>query len=66
MNTLQIRGNWNIAKGKMKQKLAQLTNDDLQYIEGEEDELLGRFQKRTHRTQQQFDRALADNFDDRG
>ena len=43
MNTLKIRGNWNITKGRMKQKFAQLTHDDLQYREGQEDELLGRF-----------------------
>ena len=65
MNTLQIRGNWNIAKGKMKQKFAQLTADDLQYLEGQEDELLGRFQKRTRRTQKEIEQALEENFDDR-
>jgi uncharacterized protein YjbJ (UPF0337 family) len=47
MSTLTTKGNWNIAKGKLKQKLAQLTDDDLQFIEGKEDELIGRIQKRT-------------------
>jgi uncharacterized protein YjbJ (UPF0337 family) len=47
MNTLQVKGNWNVAKGKLKQKYAQLTDDDLQYVEGKEDELIGRIQKRT-------------------
>jgi uncharacterized protein YjbJ (UPF0337 family) len=46
MSTLTAKGNWNIAKGKVKQKLAQLTDDDLQFIEGKEDELIGRIQKR--------------------
>jgi uncharacterized protein YjbJ (UPF0337 family) len=64
MNTLKIRGNWNITKGRMKQKFAQLTHDDLQYREGQEDELLGRFQKRTRRTQKEFDHALEENLDD--
>jgi uncharacterized protein YjbJ (UPF0337 family) len=47
MNTLEMQGNWNIVKGKLKQKLARLTDDDLQMIEGKEDELIGRIQKRT-------------------
>jgi uncharacterized protein YjbJ (UPF0337 family) len=47
MNTLHIKGDWNIAKGKLKKKYAQLTDDDLRYVEGQEDELIGRIQKRT-------------------
>lgn len=46
-HALSIKGNWNIIKGKLKQKYAQLTDDDLQYVEGKEDELVGRIQKRT-------------------
>jgi uncharacterized protein YjbJ (UPF0337 family) len=45
--SLKIKGNWNIIKGKLKQKYAKLTDDDLQYVEGKEDELIGRIQKRT-------------------
>jgi len=45
--SLSIKGNWNIIKGKLKQKYAQLTDDDLQFMEGKEDELIGRIQKRT-------------------
>jgi len=47
MNTLEIKGDWNIAKGKLKQKWASLTDDDLQYVEGKYEEMLGRLQKRT-------------------
>jgi uncharacterized protein YjbJ (UPF0337 family) len=47
MSTLATKGNWNITKGKLKQALARLADDDLQFIEGKEDELLGRIQKRT-------------------
>jgi uncharacterized protein YjbJ (UPF0337 family) len=46
MNKLQIKGNWNEVKGKLKQQYAKLTDDDLTYAEGKEDELLGRIQKR--------------------
>jgi uncharacterized protein YjbJ (UPF0337 family) len=47
MNKLKIKGNWNELKGKIKQKYGDLTNDDLTYAEGKEEELLGRIQKRT-------------------
>lgn len=43
---LQIKGNWNELKGKLKQKYADLTEDDLLFEEGKEDELLGRLQKK--------------------
>jgi uncharacterized protein YjbJ (UPF0337 family) len=54
MSTLIAKGNWNIAKGKVKQKLAQLTDDDLQFIEGKEDELIGRIQKRASQTKKEI------------
>ncbi|MHA7111873.1 CsbD family protein [Sunxiuqinia elliptica] len=47
MDKLEIKGNWNILKGKFKQRYAELTDDDLRYIEGKEDELLGRLQEKT-------------------
>lgn len=43
----KIKGNWNELKGKLKQQYADLTDDDLKYAEGKEDELLGRIQKKT-------------------
>ena len=60
MNTLQLKGDWNIAKGKLKQKYANLTDDDLRYAEGQEDELVGRIQKRTGQTKEVVEKALAD------
>ncbi len=44
MNTtkLNLKGNWNIIKGKLKQSYGELTDDDLTYTEGQEDELVGR------------------------
>jgi uncharacterized protein YjbJ (UPF0337 family) len=50
MNTLEIKGDWNIAKGKLKQKWANLTDDDLQLVDGLHDEVYGRIQKRTGAT----------------
>lgn len=50
MNKLTIKGNWNEIKGKLKQQYGQLTDEDLVFAEGKEDELLGRLQKKTGRT----------------
>ena len=58
MNKLQMKGNWNVAKGKLKQRWANLTDDDLRYQEGTEDELVGRIQKRTGETKEQVEKAL--------
>jgi uncharacterized protein YjbJ (UPF0337 family) len=49
MDKLQIKGRWNDIKGKVKKAYADLTDDDLLYNEGQEDELLGRLQKKTGR-----------------
>ncbi|KOF02000.1 uncharacterized protein YjbJ (UPF0337 family) [Roseivirga ehrenbergii] len=45
--TDKIKGNWNQLKGKVKQKYGNLTDDDLTYAEGQEDELIGRIQEKT-------------------
>ncbi|MBA3829727.1 MAG: CsbD family protein [Taibaiella sp.] len=50
MDKLEIKGNWNELKGKIKQAHADLTDDDLQHEEGKDDELLGRIQKRLGKT----------------
>jgi uncharacterized protein YjbJ (UPF0337 family) len=58
MNTLQVKGEWNIIKGKLKKKYAQLTEDDLRYEEGGEDELIGRIQKRTGEAREAVERYV--------
>lgn len=62
MNTLEIKGDWNITKGKLKQKWAKLTDDDLQYIDGKQDELVGRIQKRTGETREAVEKAINEAF----
>jgi uncharacterized protein YjbJ (UPF0337 family) len=47
MSTLVIKGNWHIFKGWLKQKWGKLTDNDLRFIEGKEEELVGRIQKRS-------------------
>lgn len=58
MTTLEIKGDWNIIKGKMKQKWATLTDDDLQYAEGKLEEVVGRIQKRTGETREVIEKAV--------
>jgi uncharacterized protein YjbJ (UPF0337 family) len=61
MEDLQLKGNWNILKGKLKQSWASLTDDDLTYSEGKSDELLGRIQRKTGQTREQVLNWLKSN-----
>jgi uncharacterized protein YjbJ (UPF0337 family) len=61
MTTLEVKGDWNITKGKLKQKWAKLTDHDLQYVEAQQDELLGRIQKRTGETRLAVAKALKES-----
>ena len=61
MTTLEIKGDWNITKGKLKQKWAKLTDDDLQFVEGKQEELLGRIQKRTGETREAIEKAVKES-----
>jgi uncharacterized protein YjbJ (UPF0337 family) len=53
MTNLNLKGNWNEIKGKLKQKYAQLTDDDLTFAEGKEEEMLGRMQQRLGRSKEE-------------
>jgi uncharacterized protein YjbJ (UPF0337 family) len=58
MNKLQFKGSWNEVKGKLKQKYAQLTDDDLTYAEGKEDELIGKLQKKLGKNAEEVRKVL--------
>lgn len=58
MTTLQLKGNWNEIKGKLKQKYADLTNDDLTFAEGKEEEMLGRLQQRLGKSKEDIRREI--------
>lgn len=60
MSELKWKGRWNEIKGKAKQEYADLTDDDLKYEEGKEDELLGKIQKKTGKTKEQVNEWLND------
>lgn len=60
MNKLEMKGDWNTIKGKLKQKYGQLTDDDLAFSEGKEDELLGRLQKKLGKTKEVIRHEIAE------
>ena len=61
MTTQFLKGNWNTLKGNLKQKYAQLTDDDLKYVEGKEDELLGKIQKKLGVTQAVLEKIISEH-----
>ena len=58
MDKLEIKGNWNETKGKLKQKYADLTDDDLTYTEGKEEDLLGKIQKKTAKSRDEIKKEI--------
>ncbi|WP_207496716.1 CsbD family protein [Aridibaculum aurantiacum] len=50
MDKLELKGKWNELKGKIKQEHGDLTDDDLRYEEGKDDELFGRLQQKLGKT----------------
>ncbi|MEO5716779.1 MAG: CsbD family protein [Luteolibacter sp.] len=60
MTKLEMKGTWNETKGKLKQKYAGLTDDDLLFEEGKEDELLGRLQKKVGQTKEDLRKAISE------
>ena len=58
-NTTELKGNWNETKGKLKQKFAMLTDNDLLLAEGKENELLGRLQVKLGKTKEELHRIIA-------
>jgi len=57
MTKLEIKGDLNIIKGKLKQKGARLSGDKLQCVEGKSEELLGQIQKQTSETREAIKKA---------
>jgi len=58
MDTQELKGKWNELKGKLKQKYADLTEDDLMYVEGKEDELYGKLQQKLGKTRDELKREF--------
>ncbi|MGE5406645.1 MAG: CsbD family protein [Methanosarcina sp.] len=58
MNKAIISGNWEQLKGKLKQKYANLTDNDLMYEEGKEDETFGRIQKKIGKSREELEEII--------
>lgn len=58
MDKLEIKGNWNEIKGKLKQKYADLTDIDLTFTKGQEEELLGKLQKKIGKSREEVIRMI--------
>lgn len=59
MNTTELKGNWNEQKGKLKQKFATLTDNDLLFEKGRKDEMLGRLQVKLGKTKDELHAIIA-------
>jgi len=59
MNKTEIKGNWNEQKGKLKQKFAMLTDNDLMFEEGKKDEMFGRLQIKLGKTKEEIEEIIA-------
>jgi len=58
MNTTELQGNWNEKKGKLKAMFASLTDDDLMFLEGKKEEMLGRLQIKLGKTKDELHKIL--------
>ena len=58
MTNLQFKGSWNEEKGKLKQKYGQLTDNDLTFADGKEDELLGRLQQKLGKSKEDLRKEI--------
>ena len=59
-NITEIKGTWNETKGKLKQKFAMLTDNDVLLIEGKEDEMLGRLQGKLGKTKEEIHKIISE------
>lgn len=59
MDRIKTKGDWNVLKGKLKQQFGSLTNDDLIYIKGKEEELIGRLMQKIGKTRQEIRDLIA-------
>ena len=59
-NITELEGNWNEIKGKLKQKYAMLTDNDLLLVEGKQEEMLGRLQSKLGKTKEELHKLISE------
>ena len=57
-NIIELKGNWNEQKGKLKQKFATLTDNDLLFAAGKKDEMLGKLQAKLGKTKEELNKII--------
>lgn len=57
-NKTEIKGNWNEIKGKLKQKFSMITDNDLLFVEGKQDEMLKRLEKKLGKTKEEIHKLI--------
>lgn len=60
INITELKGNWNETKGKLKQKFAILTDNDLMLLDGKHEELLGRLQTRLGKSKEEIQKIISE------
>jgi uncharacterized protein YjbJ (UPF0337 family) len=60
MNTTELKGSWEEQKGKLKQKFATLTDNDLLFAEGKKEEMMGKLQIKLGKTKEELHKILAE------
>jgi uncharacterized protein YjbJ (UPF0337 family) len=58
MNFDELKGNWNVVKGSLKQKFSELTDEDLMFREGQFEEMLGNLQLKLGQKKEEFEKSL--------
>ena len=58
MDTNEVKGTWNEQKGKLKQKFAVLTDNDLMFKDGKKDEMYGRLQIKLGKTKEELHKII--------
>ena len=59
-NLTELKGNWKEIKGKLKQKFGMLTDSDLLFAEGKQDEMLSRLQTKLGRTKAEIHKIISE------
>ena len=60
INQTELTGNWNELKGKLKQKYAHLTDNDLLFVEGKAEETLGKLQIKLGKSKDELEKIISD------
>ena len=61
MNLQSVKGSWEQIKGDMKKKFGKLTDDDLKYVEGEEEALLGRLEQKLGVKREELEKIIKEH-----